>query len=129
MIKQTLFEKIYIIAIFIHKTRTCTQPRLAGVADLPQLTKKIEETQWKRSILQQKGDGRSVNIIHKRSCWATGSLSAHCINDCMALQNNGFCVAKAALLHCKTAVFAMAKRSHRFSTELSLQSLCRHSNH
>ena len=25
----------YIIAIFIHKTRTCTQPRLAGVADLP----------------------------------------------------------------------------------------------
>lgn len=60
MIKQTLFEKIYIIAIFIHKTRTCTQPRLAGVADLPQLTKKTEETQWKRSILQQKGDGRSV---------------------------------------------------------------------
>ena len=25
----------------------------------------------------------------------------------MALQNNGFCVVKAALLHCKTAAFAL----------------------
>lgn len=32
----------------------------------------------------------------------------------MALQNNGFCVVKAALLQCKTAAFAMLKRSYHF---------------
>ena len=78
---------------------------------------------------RHKTGNKSVNIFHKPIYDIISSPPTPCRTYCLALQNNGFCVAKAALLHRKTAVFAMAKRSHRFSTELSLQSLCRHSNH
>ena len=41
---------------------------------------------------------------------------------CFAFQKRRFYTVKAAVLQCKTAAFAMSKRSYHFLTDLSLQS-------
>ena len=40
---------------------------------------------------------------------------------CFAFQKRRFYTVKAAVLRCKTAAFAMSKRSYHFLTELFLQ--------
>ena len=64
----------------------------------------------------------SVNIFHKRNCCVTILLSVHYKIYCFAFQKRRFCTVKAALLHRKTAAFAMPNRNYHFSCELSLQS-------
>ena len=62
-----------------------------------------------------------VNIFHKYSYHLTILLSVHYKTYCFAFQKRRFCTVKAALLHCKTAAFAMPNRNYHFSCELSLQ--------
>ncbi|ATV52120.1 hypothetical protein CTM50_03050 [Prevotella intermedia] len=69
-----------------------------------------------------KEGNRSVNIFHKLRYCITISASAHYKTYCFAFQKRLFCNAKPTLLPCKTAAFAMQKRSCHFLRELSLQS-------
>ncbi|RQE06593.1 hypothetical protein D2S45_03660 [Prevotella intermedia] len=62
-----------------------------------------------------------VNIFHERTSCITRSLSTPCKTYCFAFQKRRFCTVKAAVLHRKTAAFAMPNRNCRFSSELSLQ--------
>ncbi|MBW4727607.1 hypothetical protein [Prevotella nigrescens] len=66
-----------------------------------------DRTEENTPSYERKEGNRAVNIFRKRSHCVKGSLSAHCDNSCIALQNNGFCVVKAALLQCKTVAFAL----------------------
>ena len=63
----------------------------------------------------------SVNIFHKRNCCVTILLPVYYKTYCFAFQKRRFCTVKAALLHRKTAAFAMPNRNYHFSYELSLQ--------
>ncbi|PIN27767.1 hypothetical protein CUC04_10635 [Prevotella intermedia] len=59
----------------------------------------------------------SVNIFHKRIYRVTILLSMRCKTYCFAFQKRRFCTVKAAVLHCKTAAFAVSNRNYRFSSE------------
>ena len=63
----------------------------------------------------------SVNIFHKHSYCVTVLLSVYYKTYCFAFQKRRFCTVKAALLHRKTAAFAMPNRNYHFPYELSLQ--------
>ena len=63
----------------------------------------------------------SVNIFHKCNYCVTILLPAYYKTCCFAFQKRRFCTVKAALLHRKTAAFAMPNRNYHFSYELSLQ--------
>ena len=78
-------------------------------------------TGGKNSSHRRKVDSRSVNIFHKRYHYITISFSKYCKSYCFTFQKRRFCMVKAALLHRKTAAFAMPNRNYHFSYELSLQ--------
>ena len=59
----------------------------------------------------------SVNIFHKRINRITIYISTCCKTYCFAFQKRRFCTVKAAVLHCKTAAFAVPNRNYRFSSE------------
>ena len=48
-------------------------------------------------------------------------ISTYCKTYCFAFQKRRFCTVKAAVLHRKTAAFAMPKRSYHFLTALPLR--------
>ena len=59
----------------------------------------------------------SVNIFHKLISCVTIYISTCFKTYCFALQKRRFCTVKAAVLHCKTAAFAVSNRNYRFSSE------------
>ncbi|ATV29863.1 hypothetical protein CTM63_11820 [Prevotella intermedia] len=62
-----------------------------------------------------------VNIFHERNSCITCSLSTSYKTYAFAFQKRRFCMVKAAVLHRKTAAFAMPNRNCHFLSELSLQ--------
>ena len=73
------------------------------------------------SSYSPKTDCKNVNIFHSNIYHLTTSLSARCKTYCFAFQKRLFCAAKPTLLPCKTAAFAMPKRSYHFLRLFSLQ--------
>ena len=69
--------------------------------------------------------GKRVKSFHKRRCCITLLLSVLYNTYCFAFQKHKFYWSRQALLHRKTAVIAIPKRSYRFLTELFLQNLVR----
>ncbi len=74
------------------------------------------------SFYREKTDNKNVNILQKVIHKLIYLLSAHYETYCFASQKRLFGTVKAAVLHHKTAAFAMSKRSYHFLRELSLQS-------
>jgi len=72
-------------------------------------------------LYKRKEDYKAVNIFHRLIYRITTCLSTHYKTYCFAFQKRRFYTVKAALLHRKTAAFAMPKRNYHFSTKLSLQ--------
>ncbi|MGP1545733.1 MAG: hypothetical protein ACTTI1_05310, partial [Prevotella intermedia] len=70
---------------------------------------------------RRKADKNFVNIYRKRSDCITTSLPACYKTYCFAFQKRRFCTVKVAVLHRKTAAFAMPNRNCHFLYELSLQ--------
>ena len=68
-----------------------------------------------------KVDKKTVNIFHRYSNRITFCLSAYYKTYCFAFQKRRFCTVKAALLHRKTAAFAMSNRNYQFPCKLFLQ--------
>ena len=59
----------------------------------------------------------SVNIFRKCISCITIYISTFCKTYCFAMQKRRFCTVKAAVLHRKTAAFAVSNRNYRFSSE------------
>ena len=79
----------------------------------------MEQQKFKADTLlnEQKEDDKVVNIFHKRLYYVTICLSAYCKTYCFAFQKRRFCTVKAAVLHRKTAAFAMPNRNCHFPRE------------
>ncbi|PJI26130.1 hypothetical protein CTM58_10265 [Prevotella intermedia] len=71
----------------------------------------------KNSLNTLKTPKKGVNIFHKPNYFITISLSILCKTYCFTFQKRRFCTVKAAVLHRKTAAFAMPNRNYRFSAK------------
>ncbi len=73
------------------------------------------------SWYKQEDGYKNVNIFHRHSSCVILLLLRRYKTYCFAFQKRRFCTVKAAVLHRKTAAFAMPKRSYHFLRELFLQ--------
>ena len=75
------------------------------------------QTAWNVAGVRQ----NAVNIFYTRNYRITDYTPTLYKTYCFAFQKRRFCTVKAAVLHRKTAAFALPNRNYRFSSEVSLQ--------